>query len=100
MAVLPVAKDVVLTFQLLANEIRREQNTLLQCIRYIVKTKSLGAGGGERLGPGHGKREQQTDGREAAGSSGEVPLSSHQTTTLLPGRAMATTTATTISPSD
>ena len=30
--------------QLLANEIRREQNTLLQCIRHVVRNDFFGAG--------------------------------------------------------
>lgn len=58
---------IVLTFQLLANEIRREQNTLLQCIRYIVRSEFFGAGAMERVEGG----EREDQGEEGVGD--QVP---------------------------
>lgn len=58
-----MAVFIVLHSQLLANEIRCEQNTLLQCIRYTVMSRFFGAGDtGKSLTVGEGGGEGE--GRE------------------------------------
>ena len=63
----------MLHFQLLANEIRREQNTLLQCVRHTVRSQFFGAGDtGKSLAVGSmGQREEEEEGERGGEEEGE-----------------------------